>query len=634
MSSKKIVNLNNYTLIESTDIDKIYFYPIKALTNVKVTQKKDDICILFEIKKETSSYNMHCSLLNSDNVIVFKSYSILLKEIGLNKYVVVSTTNDLKHAEILPSCIIDFNNLNYNNFIEILKNNEDLSKMIPDLMSLIKKSVNSLREEQKVVEKIDIPSPLNYYKNITGYTINYLEEIISKEDELDISNKILKNIRKNFDVVLNEKNQNKLAYISLYGIILKNVKSIILKPKDIMDSKELKPDTNKTSIKSADLKAILNSYINNLIENKKSSSEEDIIEERIEYIITSKPRLKEFTNFIKIILMSDKYTDTSKRTRLIKEIDLKELVLDNISGGNYFILPRNQVLIYNNIEEITDFICIISIDKIYNLLKTYRLNSEKENKSKIDLLKTLDNIISDNQTKITEKNIQISILILIMIHLYYYKNVNENNLLFYKDEYILKLDYKKGNYDIFAINRHTEKKVGHLIKIADETKDLIKSSLSKSEKSFNVQINKIIYNNLIEALNNLAIDIDIKELSHRGITIRINRVLKKDIFNFSLPLDSFLTILTSIQKQKEVTKIEIPEIEDIELKEEKTKYNLPLEEYEYIIRKSNTIKEIMEKESLDNVDYQEITALYNKFTTSPEKEKEAILRELQKHLNK
>lgn len=141
-----IITLNDYTLLETTDNDKIFFYPIYAITNTKIKKKKNDVCVLFEIRKEkyTSLFNMNCSLIDEEGKTIFNSYSIDLKCIEPNKYVVITNKKDILHAEILPKEIIDFNALDYNTFITILKENQELAKMIPELTKTIKRNMESL----------------------------------------------------------------------------------------------------------------------------------------------------------------------------------------------------------------------------------------------------------------------------------------------------------------------------------------------------------------------------------------------------------------------------------------------------------------------------------------------------------
>ena len=193
----KITNLNNYTLLEQSIIDKIYFYPESAISNTKIKRKNDNLCVLFAIEKEkyTPLFKMNTTLIN-DGKIIYECYSLYLKRLEPYKYVVLNNKNDYLHAEILPKEIIDFNTLEYDSFIKILKENQELSKMIPELTNALKSNMNNLEIEKKVATKIDIPSPTHYYQNITGYQVDFLEKQITPEEELNLSKKILKNINK------------------------------------------------------------------------------------------------------------------------------------------------------------------------------------------------------------------------------------------------------------------------------------------------------------------------------------------------------------------------------------------------------------------------------------------------------
>lgn len=622
-----IINLNKYTLLEASNIEKIYFYPEYAISNTTIKRKQEKLCVIFEIEEEkyTPLYKMNTYLIN-DGKKIFESYTIYLKKIDPYKYVVVNNKKDYLHAEILPKEIIDFNNLEYNSFVEIIKDNKELSKMIPDLTNAIKSNMIELQKEKLVATKIDIPSPTNYYQNITGYEVDFLENQITSEGELDISKTILKNIKKNFEVILYDKYQMNIALIALYSLILNKVKSITLKPKKILDSKELKLDTNKVSLEYNDLKEIINSIINNLKESVIENFERNIIQERIEYIINSKPNIKEFKNFIKVILVEDQYLDQTKRNRIIDEYYLKELILNSISNQNYRPLPRNQILIYNKQENnIINFICIISTDKLYTILKSYKLNSIEENRKDILLLKSLSNIIEEKKKIKLINRIEISILLILMMNIYYYKNVNSNVLLFNKGKYILKLNYIHGRPNIFVINRTTEEKYGRFIKLTEETTKLIESTLDKSEKSFIALMNAIAYQNIEECLKNINIHITCENISNKDIKIKFKRTLKKNLLELNMPAYVFLELFTSIKINNQA-KIDVKE--ENNNKEEQNKYELYNEEYEYIIRKANTITNIMKNTPLDNPIYKKIAELYESLLNCENQNKEKIILEL------
>lgn len=630
-----ISNLNSYTLLEVSQIDRIYFYPEYAISNTFIKRKKDELCVLFEIEKEKYSplFKMSTTLIN-DGKTLFKCYSLYLKRIEPYKYVVINNKNEYLHAEILPKEIIDFNTIEYNSFIKILKENSELSKMIPELTNALKKNMYNLKLEKKVATKIDLPSPTHYYQNITGYQVDLLENKITLDEEIDISKKILKNVKNNFEVVLYEKSQLDIAHLALYGLILNKVKSLKIKPQAILESKDLKLDTNKISLEYQDLEAILSSIINNLKEETVETFERNIIQERIEYIITSKPHIKEFKNFIKVILADDKYIDTQKRNRVISEEALKNLLITSLSNQNYRPLPRKQILIYNLLPDNNiDFICIISTDKLYSLLKTFKCNSIPENKYAVSLLQTISSLFENKKIINQAKTIDISILILIMMNIYYYKNINSQYLLFNKGNYILKLDYLRGNLDIKVIERNTENKYGHFIKLTPNTKELIQSSLDKSEKSFISIMNQIAYHSIEACLKDIAIDITYNDISNKGIRIKFKRALKNDIFDFNVPLYILLDILTSVKIIPSKPKINTIDIETSEVVSD-SNYGLSNEEYDYIIRKSNTINQIMQTKPISNKNYEEISKLYQEFTSSENQDKESILLHLKKLLDK
>ena len=74
---------------------------------------------------------------------------------------------------------------------------------------------------------------------------------------MELSKEILRNIKKNFKVILHDKYQMDLVYTAIYALIIKNIKGTTIKPQDILDSKDLKIDTNKTSLAYEDLDKLL-----------------------------------------------------------------------------------------------------------------------------------------------------------------------------------------------------------------------------------------------------------------------------------------------------------------------------------------------------------------------------------------
>ena len=298
----------------------------------------------------------------------------------------------------------------------------------------------------------------------------------------------------------------------------------------------------------------------------------------------------------------------------------------------YRPLPRNEVLLYNIENDNIDFCAIISLDKILELFKTYKLNATDENKPLLDLLKTLENLIIQDKHKRTNNTLQISILTYLMINMYYYNNINKNILLFNKGQNIINLDYKNGGYDISIINRTNNRLIGKLSKITDDTKDLIKESLEKNEKTFNTLINKIILKNIDDSLKNMKIDIDIKEISHKNIYVMFNRSLKKDIFRGKFSLEELLVTLTSIKSPKET----IPMIKETKNEEPKETYiyGILKSDYDFITRKSHTINEIIETTQIKDKTYQKISKTYQKFLKETKKDnKQKLILELAELLN-
>lgn len=627
---QRISNINDYTLIEKGDlVSEIYFYPQCALTNQKIRSKKDQLCVLFELKneKEPGLYLLHTYLLDKEGKKIFQAYSLYLKELEQYKYAILKSKNDHYHADIIKKEIIDFNTLDFDSLLSVISKNSELVKILPDLKMGLEEKVESLVTEKRKAIYIDLPSTQNYYQNITGNIIDELAKQLTTEDEMELSKEILRNIKKNFKVILHDKYQMDLVYTAIYALIIKNIKGTTIKPQDILDSKDLKIDTNKTSLAYEDLDKLLNSFIESLKQETTINEELNIIEERIEYALSTKPKLKVITDFIKIILIDDKYVDQSKRNRSIEESLLKELIINSLTNCNYRPLPRNQVLLYTENDNKIDFIAIISLDLIEKLLHTYKVNT-KDNKVYENILKTIDNIIDKGQHKKTETTLILSIYTLLHISIYNNK-YNKNTLLFEKGIFIPKLDFNLGEYEITIINRLTGKKHGKITRMSLETKEVIKKSLSKNEKSFNKYINDLIYKNFAYSLDNLNIDIKIKDLTNNDIKIKINRSINKDSFDCAFTMGEFLNILSNIKisQPKEIKQEEV--IEEIEVIEEPTteveeERLISQEEYDFIIRKSHTIANILETTNIQNDTYEKVVELYNSIEKATKKDKEKI----------
>ena len=614
MSFLRKTNLNKYTLIErDSKEDRIIFYPEFAINGVEVKRPLDTLRVKFVITKgsEPELYLMHVSLVNKGDIELYNSYSIYLKQTDEYKYILLKTLNDFDNADILPRAVIDFETIDYKEFLKALTNNEELQKMVPALKKALEENITDLEEEQRKVKTISIPSPSNYYQNISGSIINEIEKVIENKEEKKLSDKILKNVYKNYRALLHDKFQFQLFNISMYANYLNRIKSNMLKPRNILETKDLKLDTNKQQITYQDFDEIICSFIDYLRTQKQVKDDLNIIQERIEYIITYKPRIKEFKNYVKIIMCDDKFIDKTKRVRAINELELKELILKTLSNQTYRPLPRNQVILYN-IEDknIINFIAVLSLDKIMELLNTYKTTNNESIKLSKKKYEIIGKII--NNEPITKNELYLKLLIeeLLTINVYCYKNV-PRILLLSKGEYILNLDYKKGEYNINIINKNTQKSYGKLIKLNDQTKLLIKASLRKNENAFTSLINSLILKNIDLVLQNDAIKYNIIKLTHRGISIQFGKTTKEDILSINMPLDVLLTILSTTRFSKIVVdKEELTEEDDI------LNVDIDQEEREYILRKSNTIANIMDATPLDNKTYKKIAELYNKYNES------------------
>ena len=629
MPIKKYINLNDYTLLKDSAHETINFYPEAAILKQKVEKTKDTLYINFLIEKDskTKVNLMYVTLISSDNEELYKSYSIYIKEVSLYKYIILNSINDYADAEIMPSLIIDFNKLNYNNFLDILAKNKDLSRMIPELKKALESDIKSLAEAKNIAEIINIQSPLNYYQNVTGYLINEIENLVHNEEEENITKEVLKTFKKKYEIALNDPKQIELSFLSLQANVLEKIKSNNLVSKSILETSELKTDTNKEFITFKDLKSILNSIVEKEKSKKPIPDDLNIIQERIVYLIESKPRIKEFNNLLKIILADDKYLGNNKRVRAVDEFKLKELIIKALTRLTYRTLPRNQLLIYN-LEENVDFIAIISQDKIIELLSTYHINRNSEKKY-LDLYKILSDITNNGNPPKDNLYLELLIINLLATNIYYYKNVSNSILLIDKGDTIINLDYLNGEYNITINDKKTNKQFAEITKISEDTKDLIKMELNKGEKYFTVLINKIIYQNLYKDLINLKFNITINEPTHQGITIEFPKYLSEDVFVGKFDLGTLLITLTQVKElQKKIVhveeKIEIPEAEPVEEEE-------PLmtqEEINTVIRKAAAIADVMNTRPIDNDNYKLVAELYNEYRATKNEELLPTLKEV------
>lgn len=617
----KLEYLNDYTLLEKGENLLIRFYPIQAMNNVTIEDPKKTH-VLFEIEpgNKEKAYTMYVYLINSKKEKEFSSYSMNLKEVGKYKYILVEHGEDFENAEVLPSLVFDFNELDYDTFLNILANNEALSNMAPILKELLEANIEDISEEKEIVKVIDIPSPLQYFQNITGNTVSVIEHLIANEEEQEITKTILKNLKKSYELVLNDESQTTLAYLSLKALLLKKIKSNNLKSKEILETSELKLDTNTNSIEYTELNEILNSYIKSLKDKKPLPEELTLIQDRITYIINLKPRLKKLTNTIKVILCAEEFRDSSKRVLAIKEDSLKDLIISSLGNMTYRPLPRNQVLLYNLIDDHTiNFICVMSIDKINSLLNTIRLNKSEENAKLLEIYQVVEAILDESKKPNDISYLKTLIYILLCMYVYCYRNIDTDLLLFNKGDYILNLEYLKGKYNISVINRETEKKIARLTHLTNETEEEIKSALSKGEKYFNILVNNIIYKNFEQALLNYNYDIEVRRKTHQDTKIIINKSLTKDIFIGNFTLEAFLLSLSNIKQLKEIPKKEEKQLEPPILIDENDKV-LTKEEQEFILRKSDTIYQIMMNMPLNNANYRAIAKVYHQYKKTPKED--------------
>ena len=610
MSNQKSYNLNKYTIIEKGNIDKIHFYIESAMLD-KDIKKNNSLHVTFEIKKEKEDkvYDMHIFLINKNRETVYRSYSIYLKQIDENYYAILKNKSDIKHAEILPSSTINFNTLDFSSFKKLLSTSEEFTNMIPELTKSLKDYKEEMNDEKEAALTIDIPTPINYYHNVVGNAIITFEEIIATEEEQDITNKILNLAKKNFEVVMTNDYDKILSLINLEAYALFKAKSESLIPQDILKDSELKTDTNKEELELEELLNTLKNFIYDEDPNK-----DNIISERIHYILEEKPRLDEITNYVKIILAADKYINKKRRVRAVSEFDLKELLIKSFIDETYLPLPRNEVLVYHLDNNVVDFIVVISLDLIIKLFNTYKLNAAGDNEKSCLLYNDVNRLINNkNITK--ESYVVILIEIISMMYLYYLKNINQKSLLFNRGELIINLDYYKGNYDIKIINKNTKKEFGKFIKLNEVATKEIKESLDKGERYFTEYMNYIVYNNLYNALMNQSLTIEMKSLTHKGIKYILRRPVKENIFECNFPIQSIISLLISPNKPRAVREKEVEEVDTHYI------YNIPISDYEYIVRKADTISKIMENSPINNKDYVQIVKYYEKLRNAKDDQK-------------
>jgi len=619
MQSSKLKNLNDYTLLKESPSPKIYFYPSYSVANIKITTLKDEPCLVFDItSKGDNIYQMVTTLVNSDFDPVYTLYSLYLEEISLYNYYLLS---DLDTQD--RSLTINFNTLNFDELKKLMTHNLEFQKLAPYLVKELKKEQKNLEEEKQEAENIDIPSRDNYYQNVVGFTVNELLKLATPADD-QTSKKIAHRLKKNFDIVVYNEFQNKLALLILKAYLVNRVKSSKSQPRSILETTDLKPDTNKSTMAITDLNSILNSFIKKLRNKNPEEIEKNIIQERIEYILSLKPRLKEITNYMKIIIASDNYLEKNTRIRKCNELIVKDTILNCLSQNNIHPLPRNEVLIYNIRNEIIDFLVILSIDKLQAIISTYKMNCITENSALINYIKNIDKILANN--KITTPNyLAISLFNLLLLNDFNNQTPNSNCLWFNKGKFILKLDYIKGNYDIKVINTTTNKEIGKLLKLTPETQSNIQASLDKGEKNFNKYINNLIYKSLKESIVTNNIEIKYREDAPLLSRLIFKRKGACDVFDCSLTYLNFLEIISEIKpsKMKQLKKENSP-------KTTKSESLVNKDNIDYILRKANVIYNIMKKEKLDNPEYKEVSKLYSRYQKNHQPE---VLEEIAKIIN-
>ena len=208
------------------------------------------------------------------------------------------------------------------------------------------------------------------------------------------------------------------------------------------------------------------------------------------------------------------------------------------------------------------------------------------------------------------------------MNIYYEKNINSRTLLFNKGEYIIDLGYFKGSYDIKVINKSNKKVIGKLIKLSKDKETEIKEALDKSESTFINVVNRIIFNNIHEALINQSMEINIKKVNHKDIRFILKRPCVENIFECNFPIEAILNLFVSPNKPR-ASSVSIKKVED-----ENYKYNIPIKDYEYIVRKADTICKIMENTPIKNKEYSEIVKYYKKLNTVDSNGKTEILLKL------
>lgn len=624
MSSNNISNINNYTLFETGEPRKYYFYPQYALIEETVPKKLNEFHVVFELEKEPNDkiFKLYLHIINSEGEKSYSTYSTYAKKLQKGKYAILPNKIIIKDENYKSSTTINFDKLNYDNFINLLSKEPVFSKMIPELQKELKNSMKILEEKRTKIKKQEISMPLTYFQNINGYFITEIEKKLITSTDIGISETILKNIRKKSDVLYKDINQIKLSYINLYAILLNKLKSTSTKPTNILPSKELKIELEMDGISSERFYTVLKSILN--IEKEKVLKEEMPLYETITNYFY-KIENNEYAYKIKNILCKTEKLDDLKKARYIKEEVLKETLIKCLCSLNYYPLPKNQILLFNEENDVVDFVTIININKLYAILKTYKKTNNAELKEQIALFKQLEMMIDLKETKITENNTKIHLLILILINIYNHKIVNKNSVLFDKSDYIIDLAYQKGEYDISIIHGDTNKKYGQITKLSKETKIKIKESLNKSERAFIKCINSIVFENIEQSLRELKIDISIENYTHDGVEIFIKKAKSKDTFECKFNAKQLLLVLSNIKETKETFKKTSNNINQPEIKIEN---ELNEKEIEYIIRKSKTIMEIMAIKKLNNKNYRKIVELYEKLFQVNQQEKFKILQEL------
>ena len=604
---KNYIKLNNFTYAEKENPFTIHFYFEKAMSN-DTNNLTNSLSIVFELcqtnnKKE---YEMYVFLINDSNEAIWRSYSIPVTNVGNYKFVINSDKQE-----------IDFINIDYTSFTSLIANKE-LIKLVPEMEKEIRRKTTVLSKRKEMVKEIDVPSKLSFVINVSGYLVNEMEKLVTTEEEKELSKRILKNVKKNTDVIINDKESLDIAYLSLYGLILNNsnrkdIKEIAYTNKDLKVSTNLEIDFNT-----------LNNEIDNLIQKKELGD----LGSRINDILNSNKN-GEFTKYNNILIAADKFLDKDKSGRVVSDIMYKDFIIRAFNNLFYIPLPNNLILLFNLDNLNVNLLSIISLDRVLELFNCYDVQNT-HTVDKKEYVRTINNLIKRDSKNNLEYIVRVNLLCYFLVNLYYFRMVNQDILLFDKGSYIIDLDFVNGEYNISIMNRITKKKLGKLVHLTEKTKDVIRNSLDHNEKMFNQYINNLIYNNLGMDLLQMKLNLYVKELSHEGIVCYVEKVINNDAFQGYFNLGDILTIFTEVKYPRPDKKKVYEEIKQEQIsKKDEYIYGILKEDYDFIYRKASTISNLVKHENFRNTKYSVVTELLDKFmSTSEHKERHDILLEI------